>query len=136
VDDCGADTVASLRRQLTLWGHDCRGSRNGREALVSAGAYRSDVAVLDLCLAGLRGYELGRRLGDLSGPEADACGGSKPASSGLRGIAILPPSSGHEPWGPSIPRRRDFSINDRCSFSALPGRPRPVPQWNMQQEHA
>ena len=61
VDD-DADTLDSLSRLLSRCGHETRTARDGPEALAVAAGFRPDVAVLDLGLPGMDGYEVARRL--------------------------------------------------------------------------
>jgi len=50
-----ADTEATL---LQLWGYDVHVARNGTEALHSAAAYHPDVALIELVLPEIDGYQL------------------------------------------------------------------------------
>jgi two-component system CheB/CheR fusion protein len=71
VDD-DADTLAALTRLLIRWGYETRTARDGPEALAAAASFRPDVALLDLGLPGMDGYELAHRLREL--PDlADIC---------------------------------------------------------------
>ncbi len=47
---------------LHILGHDCRAVSCGRDALVEAAQFRPNIALLDLCLPDLSGYELAREL--------------------------------------------------------------------------
>jgi PAS domain S-box-containing protein len=61
VDD-NADTVASLAMLLKLSGHVVQTARTGPDGLQAALADPPDVAMLDLALPGIDGYELARRI--------------------------------------------------------------------------
>ncbi len=71
VDD-DPDTVESLAQLLSRFGHEARTARDGPEALTVAVAFRPDVAILDLGLPGMDGYEVAHRLRQLPGL-ADLC---------------------------------------------------------------
>lgn len=61
VDDYpDAAEIASLL--LNMQGHECRAACCGRDALVEAARFVPDVALLDLCLPDVSGYELAREL--------------------------------------------------------------------------
>jgi CheY-like chemotaxis protein len=57
-----ADTADSFGLLLRLWGFDVRVCHDGSEALDIADRYGPQVALLDLGLPGMDGYELARRL--------------------------------------------------------------------------
>ena len=61
VDD-NLDGVETLSRLLRLMGNEVRTAHDGQEALEAAEAFRPDVAVLDIGLPTLDGYEAARRL--------------------------------------------------------------------------
>lgn len=61
VDD-NADAAQSLAMLLGLQGHETRVALSGREALAAVEAFRPDVALLDLGLPVLDGYQLAARL--------------------------------------------------------------------------
>lgn len=61
-----ADLTASA---LTMMGHDVRVAYDGPSALVEASAFRPSVAVLDIGLPGMDGYELAGRLRSVLGDE-------------------------------------------------------------------
>jgi len=69
----GADILSLLVR---LWGHTTATAYDGVTALKLADTFRPDVALLDLAMPGLSGYEVARRLR------------SQPQHRGLRLIAI------------------------------------------------
>jgi CheY-like chemotaxis protein len=66
VDDC-PDTAASLATLLLFWGHEPRTAGDGRKALAVVPDFQPDVALLDLGLPGMDGYELARCLHRLPG---------------------------------------------------------------------
>jgi two-component system CheB/CheR fusion protein len=61
VDD-NVDGAMSLGIVLRLWGHEVQVAHDGFRALEEADRRRFDVAVLDIGLPGLDGYEVARRL--------------------------------------------------------------------------
>jgi PAS domain S-box-containing protein len=61
VDD-NRDGADSLAMMLTAFGHDVRVEYEGRHGAAGAAAWRPDIALLDIGLPGLNGYELARRL--------------------------------------------------------------------------
>ena len=56
------DTAMSLAILLRHWGHEVKVVLDGRRALEAADAFRPDVALLDLALPGMNGYEVAGRL--------------------------------------------------------------------------
>lgn len=68
VDD-NVDAVDMLAVMLRLQGHDVRVAYDGPGALAAAAVYRPEVALLDLGLPGLDGWEVARRLKALPGLE-------------------------------------------------------------------
>lgn len=50
---------------LTMMGHDCQAASSGREALATARTFAPDVAILDIGLPDLSGYEVARALRQL-----------------------------------------------------------------------
>jgi CheY-like chemotaxis protein len=54
-----AETLAMILRQM---GHDVRIAYDGPEALREAKAHQPDTVLLDICLPGMDGYEVARRL--------------------------------------------------------------------------
>jgi PAS domain S-box-containing protein len=87
VADDNRDAADSLALLLSLDGHTVRIARDGREALLLAESQRPEVALLDIGMPGLDGYELARRL------RAD------PRHAGVRLIALTG-------WGQDEDRRR------------------------------
>jgi signal transduction histidine kinase/CheY-like chemotaxis protein len=71
-----ADARETLRDLLQLTGHECRTARDGPDGLREAAAWQPDVAIVDIGLPGLSGYEVAQRL------RAD------PATAGIRLIAL------------------------------------------------
>jgi CheY-like chemotaxis protein len=61
VDDF-RDSVDGLVMLLELLGHRVRAAYDGRAALAIADEWRPDVAILDIAMPGMDGYELARRL--------------------------------------------------------------------------
>ena len=62
VDDnlASADSLGLI---IKLWGHECRVTHSGPEALDEAEVFRPDVVLLDIGLPGMDGYEVARQLG-------------------------------------------------------------------------
>jgi two-component system, sensor histidine kinase len=56
------DGRATLRNLLELWGYKVETAADGRQGVEKGLAWRPDVAVLDIGLPGLDGYEVARRL--------------------------------------------------------------------------
>jgi signal transduction histidine kinase len=69
VDD-NADTLETLRELLRDAGHDVRTAGDGPTALALLQGFKPDVAILDLGLPAMDGYELALRLRTLLGPGA------------------------------------------------------------------
>jgi CheY-like chemotaxis protein len=61
VDD-NVDATESLAMLLRLWGHEVAVAHDGPGALRAAEAHRPGVALLDIGLPGMDGYELARQL--------------------------------------------------------------------------
>jgi CheY-like chemotaxis protein len=59
VDD-SEDTVVSCAELLGLDGHETRGAQSGDEALARLDGWEPDVALVDLCMPGMDGFELAR----------------------------------------------------------------------------
>jgi PAS domain S-box-containing protein len=64
------DAREMLRTALTLDGHDVHEAADGRTGLEMATALRPDVALIDVGLPGLDGYEIARRLAKIQGRES------------------------------------------------------------------
>jgi DNA-binding response OmpR family regulator len=62
VTDDNRDAADSLAKLLRLWGHEPQVAYDGPSALAQALAAPPHVAILDIGLANLDGWELGRRL--------------------------------------------------------------------------
>jgi CheY-like chemotaxis protein len=61
VDDC-PDAADSLAIMLGLAGHEVHAAHDGREAVAAAGRFRPDVALLDIGMPKLNGYEVARHI--------------------------------------------------------------------------
>ena len=61
VDD-NADSADSLAELLRLWGHEVRAVHDASQALAAARTFRPDVAVLDIGMPDMNGYEVARLL--------------------------------------------------------------------------
>ncbi|MBP3956694.1 response regulator [Gemmata sp. G18] len=57
VDDCH-DTAESFRELFLLYGHEARSAESGAEAMTLIEGWRPDVAILDLAMPRMSGYEL------------------------------------------------------------------------------
>jgi CheY-like chemotaxis protein len=62
VADDNADAAASLATLLTLSGHEVRTAHDGRSAVDAAREYRPEVALLDIGMPELSGYEVARSI--------------------------------------------------------------------------
>jgi CheY-like chemotaxis protein len=62
-----ADSRDSLRLLLECWGHEVEVAEDGPRGLERALAWRPDVAVVDIGLPSLDGYEVARRVRDALG---------------------------------------------------------------------
>jgi two-component system CheB/CheR fusion protein len=58
IADDSSDAADSLALLVQTWGHDVRAVYDGRTVLETAQAYLPDVALLDLGLPGVDGYQL------------------------------------------------------------------------------
>jgi DNA-binding response OmpR family regulator len=61
VDD-NVDAAQSLANLLTMSGHETRTEHDGTTAVEAALAWRPDVALLDIGLPGISGFEVARRI--------------------------------------------------------------------------
>jgi signal transduction histidine kinase len=66
VDD-NRDSAHSLATLLRLFGNEVQAAHDGASALAAAERFRPEVAILDIGLPGMDGYELARRLRQLPG---------------------------------------------------------------------
>jgi CheY-like chemotaxis protein len=66
VDD-NVDSADSMAELLRVWGHEVQAVHCGSEALAAAPAFRPEVALLDIDMPDMTGYELARRLRALHG---------------------------------------------------------------------
>jgi CheY-like chemotaxis protein len=62
VADDNLDAAESLGLMLRLMGHDVRTVRDGLQAVEEATAFRPDLALLDIGMPGLSGYDVARRI--------------------------------------------------------------------------
>jgi CheY-like chemotaxis protein len=62
VADDNADSCETCGTLLELWGHEVRTARNGREALAEIESFEPDVALLDIGMPLLNGYDVARQL--------------------------------------------------------------------------
>ena len=62
VADDNIDAVESMGMMLRLMGNDVRTVRDGLQAVEEAATFRPDVALLDIGMPGLNGYEAARRI--------------------------------------------------------------------------
>ena len=62
VADDSVDTAESLGRVLSMRGHEVHIAHDGSQAFAMAGALRPDIAVLDIGLPGMNGYDLARAI--------------------------------------------------------------------------
>ena len=84
------DSAESLAMLVRLQGHDARTAHDGREALAVADAYRPDLALIDIGLPDMDGYEVARRMRgtpDLAGTVLVALTGYSGADDRLRSQA-------------------------------------------------
>jgi CheY-like chemotaxis protein len=61
VDD-DEDTVTSMSMMLRILGHEVHSAHDGLEAVEAANSFRPDVALLDISLPKMSGYEVARRI--------------------------------------------------------------------------
>ncbi len=62
VVDAYADTVETTCAYLRALGHECQAATSGEGALLAASTFAPDIALLDIGLPDLSGYEVARRL--------------------------------------------------------------------------
>jgi CheY-like chemotaxis protein len=62
-------TTEALRFLLTAWGHEAADANDGQAALTLAATFRPEVALVDIRMPGMDGYELAGRLRALPGLE-------------------------------------------------------------------
>lgn len=60
--DDNVDTLESLAMLLSLDGHTIYTASNGEQTLERAAAHRPDVALIDIGMPGMDGYEVARRI--------------------------------------------------------------------------
>ena len=67
IADDERDTVLTLVELLREQGHDARGVYKGEEALARMRDFEPDVALLDIAMPGLSGWEVARKIRDTYG---------------------------------------------------------------------
>jgi CheY-like chemotaxis protein len=67
IADDNADSAESLALLLQMYGHEVRTAHTGTEAVELGRAFAPQVALLDIGLPGLDGYEVARRMRALAG---------------------------------------------------------------------
>jgi PAS domain S-box-containing protein len=78
------DAAQTLTELLTLWGHDVAHASRGEDALALAATFRPEIALVDVGLPGMDGYEVARGLRRVS-EEAPAPGATDLLLIGLTG---------------------------------------------------
>jgi two-component system CheB/CheR fusion protein len=71
VDD-NVDSADSLAELLRVWGHEVQAVYDGSQALAAAPGFRPEVALLDIDMPDMSGYELARQLRTRDGLDATA----------------------------------------------------------------
>jgi signal transduction histidine kinase len=71
VDD-NVDSADSLAELLRVWGHEVQAVYNGSQALAAAPAFRPELALLDIDMPDMSGYELARQLRTRDGLDGTA----------------------------------------------------------------
>jgi len=61
VDD-NEDAALSLAMVCGAWGHEVHTACGGREAIALCGEFSPEIAILDISMPGMNGYELAREL--------------------------------------------------------------------------
>jgi len=61
VDD-NEDAALSLAMVCGAWGHEVHTACGGREAIALCGQFSPEIAILDISMPGMNGYELAREL--------------------------------------------------------------------------
>ncbi len=67
--DDNQDSTRTFAMLLTLWGHTVEVAHDGEEALRTAESFKPDVALLDIGMPRMDGYEVARRI--RSGPDGN-----------------------------------------------------------------
>ena len=68
VDD-NEDAALSLAMVCGAWGHEVHTACGGREAIALCGEFSPEIAILDISMPGMNGYELARELSRKFGDE-------------------------------------------------------------------
>ncbi len=92
------DALESLSTLLAIWGFDVRAASTGREAIDVAASFEPQVAILDLSLPDVDGFDVAEALKTLPQPPfiialtgyADAALRERVASSGFHYYAVKP----------------------------------------------
>jgi CheY-like chemotaxis protein len=58
VADDNADSAETCAMLLQMWGHDVRVAHDGQEALAVAGDFRPEIALVDIGMPRMNGYEV------------------------------------------------------------------------------
>src|SRR5207248_7534671 len=61
VDD-NVDSAETLAALLRLWGHEVQSAHNGSQAIAAARVMQPEIALLDIEMPAMSGYEVARRL--------------------------------------------------------------------------
>ena len=69
VDD-NEDAALSLAMVCGAWGHEVHTACGGREAIALCGEFSPEIAILDISMPGMNGYELARELRRRFGDES------------------------------------------------------------------
>lgn len=117
------DTADSGALMLRCWGHDVQAVATGPAALQLAPAYRPQVALVELGLPGMDGFELARRLRQINGLEALplvalTCLGTEPVRRRARAEGFLRHLL--KPADPEVLRELLAQLTDGTTLSDAP----------------